>query len=69
MDSFNFSTDFGFEDEILNTEGEEVNLEDLVSDPTNANLKAAIEDPKSVEAFVNNPKGEEEILESFQNSF
>ena len=63
-----FSTDFGFEDvKILNTEGEEVNLEDLVSDPTPIlNLKAAIEDLKSVEAFVNNPKGEEgDFSESF----
>lgn len=63
-----FSATFGFEDvKILDAEGEEVNLEDIVSDPSPIiNLKAAIEDVKSVSDFVNNPNGEEgNFSESF----
>jgi len=63
-----FSASFGFEDvKILDAEGEEVNLEDIVSDPSPIiNLKAAIEDVKSVSDFVNNPNGEES---NFSESF
>ena len=47
---------------ILSSTDEEINLEDLVSDPSAIiNLKAAIEDLKAVEAFVNNPRGKMEI--------
>ena len=63
-----YNTNFGFEDvKILSSADEEINLEDLVSDPSSiVNLKAAIEDLKSIEAFVNNPKGEEgDYSESF----
>tara|TARA_Y100001978_G_scaffold104565_1_gene93455 strand:+ start:3582 stop:5468 length:1887 start_codon:yes stop_codon:yes gene_type:complete len=63
-----YTTNFGFEDvTILSSDNEEINLEDLVSDPSSiVNLNAAIEDLKLVEAFVNNPKGEEgDYSESF----
>ena len=63
-----YTTNFGFEDvKILSSTDEEINLEDLVSDPSAiVNLKAAIEDLKAVEAFVNNPKGEDgDYSESF----
>ena len=48
-----------------------VNLEDIVSDPSPIiNLKAAIEDVKSVSDFVNNPNGEEgNFSESFYKDF
>ena len=54
-----YTTNFGFEDvKILSSTDEEINLEDLVSDPSAIiNLKAAIEDLKAVEAFVNNLEG------------
>jgi hypothetical protein len=56
-----FSASFGFEDvKILNPDGEEVNLEDVVADPSSiVNLKAAIEDVKSVNKFAENPNGDE----------
>ena len=56
-----FSASFGFEDvKILNPAGEEVNLEDVVVDPSSiVNLKAAIEDVKSVNKFAENPNGGE----------
>jgi hypothetical protein len=56
-----FSASFGFEDvKILNPDGEEVNLEDVVVDPSSiVNLKAAIEDVKSVNKFAENPNGDE----------
>ncbi len=63
-----YSASFGFEDvKILDKAEEEINLEDLVSDPSSIiNLKNAIEDLKSVNAFVSNPKGEEgDFSESF----
>jgi phage tail sheath protein FI len=63
-----YSASFGFEDvKILDKAEEEINLEDLVSDPSSIiNLKNAIEDLKSVNTFVANPKGEEgDFSESF----
>ncbi len=63
-----FSANFGFEDvKIFNSDGEDVNLEDIVADPSSIlNLKAAIEDVKSVNEFVQNPKGGEiDFKESF----
>ena len=56
-----FSASFGFEDvKILNPDGEEVNLEDVVTDPSSiVNLKAAIEDVKAVNKFAENPNGDE----------
>jgi hypothetical protein len=63
-----FSTSFGFEDvKILDSAGEEINLEDLVSDPSPiVNLKSAIEDVKLVNAFTSNPNGDDT---NFSESF
>ena len=56
-----YSANFGFEDvKMMSAGGDEINLEDLVSDPSSIiNLKAAIEDLGSVSSFIANPKGEE----------
>ena len=59
------STNFGFENIILkDKDGEDVNLSDLVDDPSVINnVKSAIADVETIAAFVANPLGDDSSLD------
>lgn len=62
------SSDFGFEDiKLSDADGTEVNISDIVSDPSVINdVKSALVDLDSVSAFVSNPlESEKSLSESF----
>jgi len=62
------SSDFGFEDiKLLDADGTEVNISDIVSDPSVINdVKSALVDLGSVNTFVSNPlESEKSLSESF----
>lgn len=55
------SHEFGFENiKLIDAEGTELNLEDIVSDPSAiTNVKSAIADLKTINSFVSSPLGED----------
>jgi phage tail sheath protein FI len=58
-----FNADFGYDIIKFKKEGEDIDLEDLVSDPTSIKtLKEVIGDVKNISAFLANPMGDEKSL-------